>query len=72
MSDLVKDFLQNHGPCLSSELADYLVQTLKISPDAARKRVSRLADNVRRLGYVTFPRRARFMYLEQQFGSPVY
>lgn len=50
MSDLVKDFLQNHGPCLSSELADYLVQTLKISPDAARKRVSRLADNVRRLG----------------------
>src|SRR5690606_6146328 len=72
MSDLVESFLQSHGPRLSSEVADYLVQALGISPVAARKRVSRLAGNVRRLGYVTFPRKARFMYLEQQFGSPVY
>ena len=72
MSDLVEDFLQNHGPCLSGEVAAYLVETLRISPVAARKRVSRLTGNVRRLGYVTFPRRARFMYLEQQFGAPVY
>ena len=72
MSDLIENFLQNHGPCLSGEVADYLVQALRISPVAARKRVSRLTGNVRRLGYVTFPRRARFMYLEQQFGAPVY
>lgn len=72
MSDLVEDFLQSNGPCLSSQVADYLVQTLGISPTTARKRVSRLAGNVRRLAYVTFPRRARFLYLEQQFGAPIY
>lgn len=72
MSDLVEDFLKSHGPCLSSQIADHLSQKLGISPTAARKRVSRLAGNVRRLSYVTFPRRARFMYLEQQFGAPVY
>lgn len=72
MNNLVEEFLRNHGPCLSNEITAYLVQTLKISPDAARKRVSRLAGNVKRLGYVTFPRKVRFMYLEQQFGSPIY
>jgi hypothetical protein len=72
MSDLVENFLDTHGPCLSSDVADYLVKTLAISPVAARKRVSRLGGNVRRLGYVTFPRKARFLYLEQQFGSPLY
>ncbi|GGF86638.1 hypothetical protein GCM10011319_52910 [Mameliella alba] len=49
-----------------------MVVTLGISPVAARKRVSRLAGNVRCLGYITFPRKARYMYLEQQFGSPQY
>lgn len=72
MSELVEIFLEEHGPQLSSGVADYLVKTLGISSAAARKRVSRLAGNVRRLGYVTFPRKARFMYLEQQFGSPMY
>lgn len=72
MSDLVESFLETHGPCLSSRVAEYLVVTLGISPVAARKRVSRLAGNVRRLGYITFPRKARYVYLEQQFGSPQY
>ncbi|WP_203561213.1 hypothetical protein [Jiella pacifica] len=72
MSDFIEKFLEARGPCLSSEVADYLVKNLTISPVAARKRVSRLSGNVRRLGYVTFPRKARFLYLEKQFGSPHY
>ena len=72
MSELVESFLEKHGPQLSSDVADHLVKSLGISSVAARKRVSRLAGNIRRLGYVTFPRKARFMYLEQQFGSPLY
>lgn len=72
MSEYIENFLESHGPCLSSEVADHLVTSVGISPVAARKRVSRLAGNVRRLGYVTFPRKARFLYLEQQFGSPIY
>jgi Holliday junction resolvase-like predicted endonuclease len=72
MNDFVESFLETHGPCLSSEVTDHLVKSFAISPAAARKRVSRLAGKVRRLGYVTFPRKARFLYLEQQFGSPRY
>lgn len=72
MSELVEIFLEEHGPQLSSDVANHLVKSLGISPAAARKRVSRLNGKIRRLGYVTFPRRARFMYLEQQFGSPLY
>lgn len=72
MSQQVESFLQDYGPQLSSDIADYLVETFGISSATARKRVSRLAGNVRRLGYITFPRKARYMYLEQQFGSPWY
>lgn len=72
MSDIIEEFLSNNGPCLSSEITAHLVTTLNISPVAARKRVSRLTGNVRRLSYITFPRKAQFMYLEQQFGSPYY
>jgi hypothetical protein len=72
MSDIVEKFLKTNGPSLSSEVSKHLVSTLKISPVAARKRVSRATGEVRRLGYVTFPRKARFMYLQQQFGSPYY
>jgi hypothetical protein len=72
MSDIIENFLETYGPSLSSEVSDYLTKTMKISPAAARKRVSRVAGEVKRLAYVTFPRRARFMYLRQQFGSPSY
>lgn len=72
MSDAAETFLEVNGPSLTSELAEHLVETLGVSPVAARKRVSRLAGNVRRLAFITFPRKAKFMYLQQQFGSPIY
>ena len=72
MADIVEDFLKAHGPCLSGEVAQHLIGSVGVSAVAARKRVSRVSGEVRRLGYITFPRKARFMYLQQQFGSPVY
>lgn len=70
--DIVYDYLNNFGPSLTSRVSDYLVQSIGLTPAAARKRVSRSTDGVKRLAYITFPRKARFIYLEQQFGSPVY
>ena len=70
--NIVKDFLNTHGPCLSSEISAHVSRSLKISPQAARQRVSRARGDVKRLAYLVFPRRARFVYLEHQFGSPVY
>src|SRR5436190_1393858 len=60
------------GPALSSDVAAHLSRHAKIAPATARKRLSRACGNVRRLAGVSFPRNARFMYLEEQFGSPAY
>ncbi|WP_192937121.1 hypothetical protein [Sinorhizobium meliloti] len=72
MVDPVEDFIRYQGPCLTSAVSDHLVQNLGLTPAAARKRVSRASGEVRRLAYITFPRKARYVYLEKQFGSPEY
>lgn len=72
MGDLVESVLKAMGPSLSSEVAAELSRRARIAPAAARQRLSRAGGNVRRLSGVPFPRNARFIYLEQQFGSPQY
>ena len=72
MLNIVENYLESYGPSLSNEVSEYLVNDLKLAPATARKRVSRAKGQVRRLAYITFPRRARFIYLQQQFGSPLY
>ena len=72
MADTIEAILSHHGPSLSSEVAARLAEREGISPAAARQRLSRARGNVRKLAGIPFPRNARFMYLEQQFGSPVY
>ena len=72
MSDVIELYLKTKGPSLSSEVSKHLERTLKLSPAAARKRVSRATGAVRRLAHITFPRNARFIYLKQDFGSPRY
>jgi len=72
MADLIADYLKARGPALSTSIAQHLATTLKISPAAARQRVSRVQGQVKKLAYVTFPRGARFMYLQGQFGSAQY
>lgn len=69
--DLIETFLEHNGPALSSEIAKHLVAAHRMTPDQARKRVSR-ASHVRRLSGVTFPHRVRFLYLDRQFGSGRY
>lgn len=70
--DPIHDYLKMKGPRLTSEIADYLVRSLALTPEAARKRVSRTKVNIKRLAYITFPHKARFAYLTEQFGSPTY
>lgn len=72
MPDLIEDILKFTGPTLSSDVALELTKRARISPATARQRLSRVGGNVRRLAGVSFPRNARFLYLEQQFGSPQY
>lgn len=72
MSDPVETYLQKYGPALSSRVATHLVDTLGMKAEAARKRVSRARGEVFKLNGLTFPHKARFIYLRQQFGSPAY
>ena len=71
LMDLIEAYLERNGPALSSDVAQHLVE-LGLSPAAARKRVSRVAGGVRRLAGIVFPHKARFLYLQKEFGSPWY
>lgn len=71
--DLIEQYLHDHGPQLSSVIADHLVDRLGISHAAARKRISRkTADQVKRLSLIKFPRNESFLYLPSQFASEWY
>jgi hypothetical protein len=70
--DPVIDFLELKGPSLSSEIVRHLVDEQGVSPAAARKRLSRVGGDVKRLAGIVFPHKARFIYLQRQFGSPEY
>ena len=72
MSNIVEQFLEINGPCLSSEVSEHLINNLGLTPAAARKRVSRARREVKRLAGIIFPHKARFIYLQQQFASPQY
>lgn len=70
--DLIESYLKGNGPSLSGEVAEHLMKVARISSAAARQRIARANGQVKKLAYITFPRKARFMYLEQQFGSKHY
>jgi len=70
--DEIFKYLKSHGPQLSTTVAEHLCNRLGISRAAARQRVSRTKGSVKRLGVLPFPRKARFLYLEEQFASPWY
>lgn len=66
----IEMLLRQTGPCLSTELARLLVEQYGLTAEAARKRISRQPASVKRLAYLKFPRNARFVYLQDQYGSP--
>lgn len=66
----IAEILTKSGPMLSSELAKILEATYKLAAPAARKRVERGCDDMRKLGHLVLPHRARFVYLRSDYGSP--
>jgi len=65
--------LKCEGPCLSSTLADLLMQSKNISAENARKVISRavLAGEISSIKNV-FPRREQFVYLRETYGSDAF
>jgi len=68
MTDLVVNVLQNMGPCISSDLVAALIGEHKLTAAAARQRVSR-STTIKKLAHLTFPRGARFVYLQSDYAS---
>lgn len=69
MSEVVASILKQIGPCISSDLIAALVKDYKLTPAAARQRVSR-STAIRKLAHLTFPRGARFLYFPSDYASP--
>lgn len=68
--DAIAKILAKNGPMLSSELAKILESQYNLAPTAARKRVERGFEDMRKLSHLIFPHRARFVYLRSDYGSP--
>jgi hypothetical protein len=69
MPSSIEDILAREGPCLSSRIAEILVNG-GLSADAARQRLSRVREPVARLRGINFPNREKFMFLRNDFGKP--
>lgn len=69
MSDLVANVLKTLGPCVSSDLTAALVKNHGLTSTNARQKVSR-STSIKKLAYLPFPRNARFVYLQADYGSP--
>ena len=69
--NLILSFLKRNGPSLSSDVAREL-QASGLSPEAARKRISRGVAGVNRLAGLVFPKGVRFFYLESDYNGERY
>jgi hypothetical protein len=61
--------LQQIGPTRSSEVVRRLVKENHLTQEAARKRVSRAQEPVKRIKGIRLPNNERFLYLDEQFGK---
>lgn len=69
---MIKDALEELGPCLSTKLANYLVEKHGLSSEAARQRISRASDEFQKLKSLPFARGATFVYLKRQYATDEY
>lgn len=73
MKNDVEQYLRQHGPSLTTDVAAHIIQTQHVSPETARQRVSRRpTETIKTLAYFPFPRNARFIYMVDQYGSPLF
>lgn len=65
------EVLRRFGPMTTGKAAQIL-QERGLSAEAARQRISRRSAGVMKLQGLTFPKKARFIYLESDFGTERY
>jgi hypothetical protein len=58
----IENYLKQHGPSRSSTIAQWLIDELKIKPEAARKRLSRLRAPLYHFPVYLLPKGESFVY----------
>lgn len=62
----ILDYLQEHGPSRSASIVQWLTDSQGVSPEAARKRVSRIATPIERFPVPMLPKGESFVYTRAQ------
>ena len=68
----IEKALTEAGPARTGRLVDVLTSTLKISPEAARQRLSRARTPIERYPHLLLPKREAFFYLRSQRNTECY
>lgn len=71
MKNYILALLRKHGPSSSSELIK-LIMKEGVQEATARQRITRARSGYRRLAGLILEKRARFIYLPEQYGTPEY
>ena len=68
----IEKALKKTGPARSHRLVEILTESLSISPEAARQRLSRARTPIERCPRSLLPKREAFFYLENQHNTELY
>ena len=68
----IEEALEKTGPARSQRLVKILTKLLKISPEAARQRLSRAHAPIERYPRKLLPKREVFFYLKNQYNTELY
>ena len=68
----IEKILDELGPSISSHIVAKLVDSYKISPNAARKRLSRAQSPIERSSHRLFPKNEDFYFLQSQYKTEWY
>ena len=71
MTTEITQFVLQNGPCLTTDVLRFLENT-GLTPETARKRLSRRHKAIKTLPGISFPKNARFYYHEAHFGGHKY
>ena len=67
----IREFLQIKGPNLSSTIKEKLLEE-GVKEEAARQQISRARGGIFRLNEIQFPKGEKFIYLKDQYRSPLF
>lgn len=71
MNKSIASLLKENGPCLTSDLIKSLVEN-GVNEAAARQRIIRASSEYKRLAGIRLEKNARFIYLEEHYGSALF